>query len=180
MENDFVVVVKDLRKTYGDTKALDGISFNIKKGEIFGLLGPNGAGKTTTLECIEGLRKPDGGSFSLMGLSPGHDHINMRNMIGVQLQVSGLPGTMRVNEAINFFCAYHKVAPRNDLLERLGLVEKINTQYQFLSTGQQRRLATSSFPPASRGGWHWPLPWPMNPRSSSLMNLQQGLMLGQE
>jgi len=141
MENDFVVEVKDLRKTYGDTIALDGISFNIKKGEIFGLLGPNGAGKTTTLECIEGLRKPDGGSFSLMGLSPGHDHINMRNMIGVQLQVSGLPGTMRVNEAINFFCAYHKVAPRNDLLERLGLVEKINTQYQFLSTGQQRRLA---------------------------------------
>lgn len=141
MENDFVVEVKDLRKTYGDTIALDGISFNIKKGEIFGLLGPNGAGKTTTLECIEGLRKPDGGSFSLMGLNPSHDHINMRNMIGVQLQVSGLPGTMRVNEAINFFCAYHKVAPRNDLLERLGLVEKINTQYQFLSTGQQRRLA---------------------------------------
>lgn len=141
MEKDFVVEVKDLRKTYGDTIALDGISFNIKKGEIFGLLGPNGAGKTTTLECIEGLRKPDGGSFSLMGLSPDHDHINMRNMIGVQLQVSGLPGTMRVNEAINFFCAYHKVAPRNDLLERLGLVEKINTQYQFLSTGQQRRLA---------------------------------------
>ena len=141
MENDFVVEVKDLKKTYGDTIAVDGISFNIKKGEIFGLLGPNGAGKTTTLECIEGLRKPDGGSFSLMGLNPGHDHINMHNMIGVQLQVSGLPGTMRVNEAINFFCAYHGVAPRNDLLERLGLVEKINTQYQFLSTGQQRRLA---------------------------------------
>lgn len=141
MGNDFVVEVRNLRKTYGDTIALDGISFNIKKGEIFGLLGPNGAGKTTTLECIEGLRKPDGGSFSLMGLSPGHDHINMHNMIGVQLQVSGLPGTMRVNEAINFFCAYHKVAPRNDLLERLGLVEKINIQYQFLSTGQQRRLA---------------------------------------
>ena len=141
MEDDFVVEVKDLKKTYGDTIAVDGISFNIKKGEIFGLLGPNGAGKTTTLECIEGLRRPDSGSFSLMGLSPGHDHINMRNMIGVQLQVSGLPGTMRVNEAINFFCAYHGVEPRNDLLERLGLVEKINTQYQFLSTGQQRRLA---------------------------------------
>ena len=141
MEDDFVVEVKDLKKTYGDTIAVDGISFNIKKGEIFGLLGPNGAGKTTTLECIEGLRKPDGGSFSLMGLSPDRDQINMRNMIGVQLQVSGLPGTMRVNEAINFFCAYHGVAPGNDLLERLGLVEKINTQYQFLSTGQQRRLA---------------------------------------
>ncbi|MCJ7471581.1 MAG: ABC transporter ATP-binding protein [Actinobacteria bacterium] len=141
MENDIVVEVKDLKKTYGDTIAVDGISFNIKKGEIFGLLGPNGAGKTTTLECIEGLRKPDGGSFSLMGLSPDHGHINMQNMIGVQLQVSGLPGTMRADEAMNFFCAYHGVAPRNDILERLGLVEKINTQYQFLSTGQQRRLA---------------------------------------
>lgn len=141
MENDIVVEVKDLKKTYGDTIAVDGISFNIKKGEIFGLLGPNGAGKTTTLECIEGLRKPDGGSFRLMGQSPDHDHINMRNMIGVQLQVSGLPGTMRADEAMNFFCAYHGVAPRNDILERLGLVEKINTQYQFLSTGQQRRLA---------------------------------------
>jgi ABC-2 type transport system ATP-binding protein len=141
MENDIVVEVKDLKKTYGDTIAVDGISFNIKKGEIFGLLGPNGAGKTTTLECIEGLRKPDGGSFRLMGQSPDHDHINMQNMIGVQLQVSGLPGTMRADEAMNFFCAYHGVAPRNDILERLGLVEKINTQYQFLSTGQQRRLA---------------------------------------
>ena len=70
MENDIVVKVKDLKKTYGDTIAVDGISFNIKKGEIFGLLGPNGAGKTTTLECIEGLRKSDGGSFSLMGLKP--------------------------------------------------------------------------------------------------------------
>ncbi len=140
MENDYAVEVKDLKKIYGDTIAVDGISFNITKGEIFGLLGPNGAGKTTTLECIEGLRKPDNGSFSLMGLSTGHDHINIRNMIGVQLQSSGLPATMRVNEAMNFFCAYHRTAPGNDLLERLGLIEKINTQYQFLSTGQQRRL----------------------------------------
>lgn len=103
MGNDFVVEVKDLKKTYGDIIAIGGISFNIKKGEIFGLLGPNGAGKTTTLECIEGPRKPDSGSFRLMGLSPDHDHGNLRNMIGVQLQVSGLPGTMRVDEAMNFF-----------------------------------------------------------------------------
>ncbi|MCK5567007.1 MAG: ABC transporter ATP-binding protein, partial [Actinomycetia bacterium] len=87
------------------------------------------------------LRRPDSGSFRLMGLSPGHDHGNLRNVIGVQLQVSGLPGTMRVDEAMNFFCAYHGVGPRNDLLDRFGLKEKINIQYQFLSTGLQRRLA---------------------------------------
>jgi len=141
MTNGLVVEVKDLKKTYGDIKAMDGISFEVKKGEIFGLLGPNGAGKTTTLECIEGLRKPDEGTFKLMGSNPDHDHGNLRNMIGVQLQVSGLPETMRIGEAMNFFSAYHRVEPGNDLLERFGLTEKINTQYQFLSTGLQRRLS---------------------------------------
>jgi len=139
MGNGLVVEVKDLTKTYGDIKAVDGISFKVKKGEIFGLLGPNGAGKTTTLECIEGLRKPDEGTFMLMGLNP--DHRNLRNMIGIQLQVSGLPGTMRTGEAMNFICTYHGVGPRNDLLGRFGLKEKKNTQYQFLSTGLQRKLA---------------------------------------
>jgi ABC-2 type transport system ATP-binding protein len=139
MGNSLVVEVKDLIKTYGEIKAVDGISFKVKKGEIFGLLGPNGAGKTTALECIEGLRKPDEGTFKLMGLNP--EHRNLRNMVGVQLQVSGLPGTMRTGEAMNFFCAYHGVGPRNDLLDRFGLKEKINIQYQFLSTGLQRRLA---------------------------------------
>ncbi len=141
MTNGLVVEVKDLKKTYGAIKAVDGISFDVKKAEIFGLLGPNGAGKTTTLECIEGLRKPDEGTFKLMGSNPDRDHGNLRNMIGVQLQVSGLPETMRISEAMNFFSAYHRVEPGNDLLERFGLTEKINTQYQFLSTGLQRRLS---------------------------------------
>ena len=141
MTNGLVVEVKDLKKTYGDIKAVDGISFEVKKAEIFGLLGPNGAGKTTTLECIEGLRKPDEGTFKLMGSNPDRGHGNLSNMIGVQLQVSGLPETMRVGEAMNFFSAYHRVEPGNDLLERFGLTEKINTQYQSLSTGLQRRLS---------------------------------------
>jgi len=138
---DTVVEVIKLRKAYGDLVAVDDISFNVEKGEIFGLLGPNGAGKTTTFECLEGLRKPDGGSFNLMGKSPNYNYNNFRNLIGVQLQTSGLPDSMRVDEAMNFFSAYHNVSSRYDLLERLGLKEKMDTQYQTLSTGLKRRLS---------------------------------------
>jgi len=136
-----VVAVNKLKKSYGNFVAVDDISFNVQSGEIFGLLGPNGAGKTTTFECLEGLRKPDSGSFRLMSLNPISDYSNLRNIIGVQLQTSGLPSSMRVDEAMNFFCSYHKVKPRYDLLERLNLKDKINSQYQMLSTGQKRLLA---------------------------------------
>ncbi len=138
---NIVVEVNKLRKAYGDLIAVDDISFNVEKGEIFGLLGPNGAGKTTTFECLEGLRKQDRGIFKLMGLSPNYDYSNLRNIIGVQLQTSGLPDSMRVNEAMNFFSAYHKVPPRYGLLKRFGLKEKMDTQYHALSTGLKRRLS---------------------------------------
>ena len=138
---DTVVEVNKLRKAYGDLVAVDDISFNVEKGEIFGLLGPNGAGKTTTFECLEGLRKPDGGTFKLMGESPNYNYSNLRSTIGVQLQTSGLPDSMRVDEAMNFFSAYHNVTSRYDLLERLGLREKMGTQYHTLSTGLKRRLS---------------------------------------
>jgi ABC-2 type transport system ATP-binding protein len=136
-----VLIVKDLRKAYGKFVAVDGISFEVHRGEIFGLLGPNGAGKTTTLECLEGLRRPDGGSMSILGVDPSHDAPKLRNLIGVQLQSSGLPANMRVDEAMRFFCAYHGVPPRYDLLQRLGLGDKRNSQFFELSTGLQRRLA---------------------------------------
>jgi len=139
--NDSIIEVNNLRKAYKDLIAIDDISFNVEKGEIFGLLGPNGAGKTTTFECLEGLRKPDGGTFKLMGETPSYNYSNLRNIIGVQLQTSGLPDSMRVDEAMNFFSAYHNVAPRYDLLERLGLKEKMNIQYHALSTGLKRRLS---------------------------------------
>ncbi len=138
---DTVVEVNKLRKTYGDLVAVDDISFEVEKGEIFGLLGPNGAGKTTTFECLEGLRKPDRGTYKLMGLSPNYNYSNLRNTIGVQLQTSGLPDSMRVDEAMNFFSAYHNVSSRYDLLKRLGLEEKMGTQYHTLSTGLKRRLS---------------------------------------
>jgi len=138
---DNVVLVNDFRKVYGDTVAVDGISFEVQKGEIFGLLGPNGAGKTTTLESLEGLRSPTAGSLNVMNVNPTQSPGRLHNLIGVQLQSSALPGSMTPREAMEFFCAYHRVAPRHDLLDRLGLGEKKTAQFSTLSTGQQRRLS---------------------------------------
>ncbi len=138
---DDVIQVKDFRKVYGDTVAVDTISFEVHHGEIFGLLGPNGAGKTTTMESLEGLRHPTSGSLSVLGIDPIRSPAGLRNMIGVQLQSSSLPGSMTSEEAMDFFCAYHKVSSRHDLLDRLGLGEKRSAQFSTLSTGQQRRLA---------------------------------------
>jgi ABC-2 type transport system ATP-binding protein len=140
MENP-VIEVRDFRKTYGDFIAVDGISFEVNKGEIFGLLGPNGAGKTSTLESLEGLRSPNNGSLRVAGVDPTREPRKLRNVIGVQLQASGLPESITVNEAMKFFCAYHGVDARYDLLDRLGLAEKRDAQYHQLSTGQQRRLS---------------------------------------
>lgn len=136
-----VIQVRDFRKTYGDFIAVDGISFVVDRGEIFGLLGPNGAGKTSTLESLEGLREPNGGELRIAGIDPTRDVRKLRNTIGVQLQISGLHENITVNEAMDFFCAYHGVPANYELLDRLGLGEKRKTQYHQLSTGQQRRLA---------------------------------------
>lgn len=134
------VEVTDFRKLYGDFVAVDGISFEVEPGQIFGLLGPNGAGKTTTLESLEGLRSPTDGTLRVAGLNPTMEPRKLRGVIGVQLQTAGLPETITPTEAMRIFCAYHRVAPRNDLLDRLGLTDKADTQYLELSGGQQRRL----------------------------------------
>lgn len=139
--NDVMVSVRDFRKTYGDFTAVQGISFEVQRGEIFGLLGPNGAGKTSTLECLEGLRAPSGGELRVAGVDPTHQAAQLRDVMGVQLQSSGLPANISVSEAMGLFCAYHNTAPRADLLQRLELGEKLNAQYHALSAGQQRRLA---------------------------------------
>jgi ABC-2 type transport system ATP-binding protein len=136
-----MIEVKDFRKTYGEYVAVDRISFEVFEGEIFGLLGPNGAGKTSTLECLEGLRAPNGGSVRVAGINPATEFPKLQNLIGVQLQSAGLPESITPEEAMKFFCAYHKAAPRFDLLERMGLAEKRTSQFFELSTGQQRRLA---------------------------------------
>jgi len=139
--SEAMIEVHDFCKVYGKVVAVDGITFDVGRGEVFGLLGPNGAGKTSTLESLEGLRRPDGGRLRVAGVDPAHEARKLRNRIGVQLQTSGLPDSFRVEEAMRFFCAYHGVAPRDDLIERVGLGDKRRAQYLELSGGQQRRLA---------------------------------------
>ena len=139
--NDWAMEVRNLRKTYGGTAAVDDISFEVARGEIFGLLGPNGAGKTTTLESLEGIRKPDGGTLRILGVDPVAEPGRLRDLIGVQLQTSALPADMTPAEAMRFFCAYHRVPENRMLLDRLGLAEKRDSRYGALSVGQQRRLA---------------------------------------
>jgi ABC-2 type transport system ATP-binding protein len=130
-----IIEITDFRKTYAAFVAVDGISFDVKPGEIFGLLGPNGSGKTSTLECLEGLRSPNGGFLRVVGVDPAREPRKLKNLIGVQLQSAGLPDSFTPDEAMRLFCAYHKVAPRCDLLERLGLMEKRSTPFYELSTG---------------------------------------------
>ena len=139
--SETIISIKDFTKNYNGFKAVDNISLEVTRGEIFGLLGPNGAGKTTTLECLEGLRQFDDGQMHILDVDPQHDPGKLRNLIGVQLQTSALPATMTVEEAMKFFSAYHNVPPRYELLSRMGLDDKRKTQYHQLSTGLQRRLS---------------------------------------
>jgi ABC-2 type transport system ATP-binding protein len=139
--NETMIEVQNFSKRYGEFTAVDNISFTVPRGQIFGLLGPNGAGKTSTLECLEGLRAPDEGILRIGGVDPTREQRQLRNLIGVQLQSGGMPESITPDEAMRLFCAYHAVAPRYDLLDRLGLGDKRRTQFQQLSTGQQRRLA---------------------------------------
>jgi ABC-2 type transport system ATP-binding protein len=136
-----MIEVTDFRKVYGEFIAVDQVSFSVEQGEIFGLLGPNGAGKTTILESLEGIRTPDSGTLRVADVDPTRELRKLRNVIGVQLQSAGLPENITPVEALKFFCAYHNIEPRYDLLERLGLAEKNKAQFYELSTGQQRRLA---------------------------------------
>ncbi|WP_032123013.1 ABC transporter ATP-binding protein [Clostridium amazonitimonense] len=138
---EIAIKVHGFTKYYGDFKAVDGISFKVKKGEIFGILGPNGAGKTTTLECLEGLRTVDSGVMEILGLNPWKEASKLKNLVGVQLQSSALPPNIKVKEAMELFSSYHEVKPRYSLLKRLNIDNKFNTQYHALSGGEQRRLA---------------------------------------
>ena len=136
-----VVVVKDLRKAYGACVAVDGISFSIGSGEIFGIVGPNGAGKTTTVECLAGLRRQDSGSISVLGLDPRVRPRELRTRIGIQLQEAALPDDIKVWEALRLFASLYPV--RGDwkmLLETWGLGEKRNARFASLSGGQKQRL----------------------------------------
>ncbi|MDH3943459.1 MAG: ABC transporter ATP-binding protein [Anaerolineae bacterium] len=138
---DNIIEVRDFSKRYGTFVAVDELSFDVREGDIFALLGPNGAGKTSTLEAMEGIRKCDGGSLKIAGFDPVSQSNKLRDVIGVQLQSGGLPEHITPAEAMAFFCAYHMVDVRTDLLDRMGLNEKKGAQFIDLSAGQQRRLA---------------------------------------
>jgi ABC-2 type transport system ATP-binding protein len=138
---DSIVQVEGLRKIYGSTVAVDEISFEVEKGEIFGMVGPNGAGKTTTIECLEGLRKPDAGTVRVLGVDPQREGQILRECTGMQLQQSNLPDRMRVWEALDLYASFYpKAADWNKLLSQLGLKEKRNTPFSKLSGGQKQRL----------------------------------------
>ena len=137
-----VIEVRQLHKAYGDTVAVDDISFDVQPGEIFGILGPNGAGKTTTVECIEGLRNPDRGTVSVLGLDPGRDRAELTQRLGVQLQDSQLPAKLRVDEALDLYSAFYRhPADWHALMDTLGLTSKSKTPFGKLSGGQKQRLS---------------------------------------
>ena len=134
------ITVRNLRKRYGDLTAVDGVDFEVERGQVFCLLGPNGAGKTTTIECVEGHRVPDDGDIRVLGLDPATDG-TLRHRIGVQLQEASLPARLTVAEALQLFSVLYE---RSDvpwhLLEMLGLEEKRDDYFVKLSGGQKQRL----------------------------------------
>ncbi|MCD0444087.1 ABC transporter ATP-binding protein [Glycomyces sp. A-F 0318] len=136
------IEVEELVKQYGTERAVDGVSFTVDEGEIFGILGPNGAGKTTTVECLEGLRRRDSGRVSVMGLDPGREGTELKQVLGIQLQESRLPDRLRVGEALDLYGSFYKRrADTDELIERLGLGGKRKTPFGKLSGGQQQRLS---------------------------------------
>jgi ABC-2 type transport system ATP-binding protein len=135
-----VIEVSDLIKRYGGHPAVDGVSFTVERGEIFGILGPNGAGKTSTVECVEGLRTPDGGTIRVLGMDPADP--DLRHRLGAQLQESQLPDKITVREAMELYASFYRdPADWRDLLDTLGLRDRANDQYRRLSGGQKQRLS---------------------------------------
>ncbi|WP_210587953.1 ABC transporter ATP-binding protein [Streptomyces sp. GESEQ-35] len=136
-----VIEVSGLRKSYGGRAVVDGVSFTVEEGEIFGILGPNGAGKTTTVECVEGLRVPDAGRVRVAGLDPVADHDRVTRVLGAQLQESELQAKLTVREALELYAAfYDEPADWRPLAERLGLTAKLTSRFGKLSGGQKQRL----------------------------------------
>ncbi|MEV5571657.1 ABC transporter ATP-binding protein [Spirillospora sp. NPDC052269] len=137
-----VIEVRNLHKRYRERGAVEDVSFTVERGEIFGILGPNGAGKTTTVECVEGLRRPDRGTVSVLGFDPVRDAAEVRVRLGAQLQESRLPNRMRVGEALELYASFYAdPADPAELLDVLDLTAQRNTRFAKLSGGQQQRLS---------------------------------------
>src|SRR5512140_3561477 len=139
---EVVIRVDGLRKYYGDVKAVDGVSFEVGKGEVFGMLGPNGAGKTTTIEVLEGLRNPDAGKVTVFGLDVTSHADSIKERIGVQLQTVSLYPRLTVKELLELFSAFYKKrVPVQKLIDSVDLGERADARSMNLSGGQQQRLS---------------------------------------
>ncbi|TDE52851.1 ABC transporter ATP-binding protein [Nonomuraea mesophila] len=139
-----IIEVRNLRKQYPNHVAVEDVSFEVAEGEIFGILGPNGAGKTTTVECVAGLRVPDGGTVQVAGLDPRRDRDELRQVLGMQLQSAELPEKITVSEAMDLYASFYPdPADWSELIERVGLGGKRDTMFKKLSGGQRQRLSVA-------------------------------------
>ena len=142
--DEAVVVVENLRKSYGELRAIDGVSFEVRRGEVFGLLGPNGAGKTTAVEIIEGLRRQDDGDVRVCGFDPKTQAREVKQRVGVGMQTTALPDQIKAREALELFASFYRWrVDVDELLAMVSLEEKAESQYCRLSGGQQQRLAVA-------------------------------------
>jgi ABC-2 type transport system ATP-binding protein len=141
---DAIIEVADVRKSYGAVLAVDGVSFTVGRGEIFGLLGPNGAGKTTTMEMLEGLHAPDSGDLRVLGLDVRTSAGAIKHRIGVQLQTAALYPQLTVRELLNLFGSFYaRRLPVDQLITDFELEEKRDAQTKTLSGGQRQRLSVA-------------------------------------
>lgn len=143
--NKAIVVVKDLKKSYDGNVVVNGINFEVKKGEVFGILGPNGAGKTTTLEMLEALRPIDGGSATIDGIDVARNQYDIRRIIGVQPQSPSFQDKTKLSELIELFAAaYGKKVDANTFLKDVNLEDKKNSYVENLSGGQKQRFSIAA------------------------------------
>ncbi len=140
-----VIQVQGLVKRFGDLTAVDDVSFEVRRGEVFGILGPNGAGKTTTLECIEGLLSPTAGRTTVLGIDTHREPERVKQRIGVQLQASAYFDKLTLREILHLFGRfYRRRLPPDGLLERVELLEKADTTVGKLSGGQKQRFTIAA------------------------------------
>jgi ABC-2 type transport system ATP-binding protein len=139
-----VIRVADIKRSFGKVVAVDGVSFDVRRGEIFGLLGPNGAGKTTTVEMLEGLTRPDSGQAEVLGYDVSRQAASLKERIGVQLQTAALYPNLTVAEVIDLFRSFYRQSrPAEEMIAALDLGEKRNAQTRHLSGGQRQRLSVA-------------------------------------